>query len=347
MSVLVDGIVFSLQRQGGISVYFRELLDHLVWRRIPASMCLETPLRQELRLSDASLSVARRRARPLERYRRCRTAADVSVFHSSYYRRPDRRLVPTVVTVHDFIYERYTRGPRRWVHLAQKHAAIRAAQAVICISESTRQDLLRWVGETVGQSVYVIHNGVSAAYRPVSVEAAPNPYVLYVGERGGYKNFRLLLDAMASLPELELHCVGGGPIDPRELAAVDAGVRRRVRHCGFLDEPALNRKYNAALCLAYPSAYEGFGIPVLEAMRADCPVVCINCKAVLEVGRNALTVAAAADGRALADAIERTIDGDYRRMVVGAGAGIAATYSWAATHEQTLQVYQSLGGPAL
>lgn len=341
--ILIDGIIFSLQRQGGISVYFRQLLQQMQRDGVPTTLLLDGTLQQAAPLGGDALVVIARSARLLERYRRCRIpqAVKPTLFHSSYYRQPAERSLPMVVTVHDFIYERFSTGPRRWVHMVQKHAAIRAAQAVICISESTRQDFLQWVGETPGQQVHVIHNGVADIFRPLELEPAPIPYVLYVGERGGYKNFSLVLKAMALLPELELHCVGGGALRPEELAVVDANVRRRVKHLGFVTEPELNEHYNRAVCLAYPSSYEGFGIPVLEAMRAGCPVVSADCKAVLEVGRDALIVSAL-DPASLADAILRTTSSG-RPHQVQKGLSIAQEYSWEATHRQTLKIYQNLG----
>jgi mannosyltransferase len=265
------------------------------------------------------------------------------VFHSSYYRRPDGGNAPIVVTVHDFVYERYAKGLKRWVHTHQKHAAIRAAQAVICVSEATRQDLIEFVGEIPGQTVHVIHNGVSEVFRPLSLASAPAPYVLYVGERRGYKNFMRVLAAMEFLPDLELHCVGGGDLRAEELAAAPATARHRIRHLGFVTDEALNEYYNRALCLVYPSSYEGFGIPVAEAMRAGCPVVSTRCKAVLEVGGDALTVAADADPRALADAVLCLTNVEYRNQVVSTGFEISRRFSWDRTHEGTLEVYRSLG----
>ncbi len=343
MSITIDGIIFSLQRHGGISVYFRELLQFLAVRDQPFALTLEQPSLQDAPVDAAS--VLERPARTFERYRDARVASSARVFHSSYYRRPTRAGLPTVVTVHDFIYERFRQGPARWVHMRQKHAAIRSAQAVICISESTRQDMLRWVGEVAGQQVHVIHNGVSPSFHclpPDAAHADAAPFALFVGERRGYKNFGLALQALARLPDVELHCVGGGPIVAEELAGVPADTAARVRHLGYVTDAALNEHYNRALCLLYPSLYEGFGIPVVEAMRAGCPVVCIDCAAVLEVGGNALVVAQA-EPAALAEAVLRMAEPAARAAATQAGMRIAQRYSWDDTHEQTLAIYRQLG----
>lgn len=343
MSLLIDAIVFSLQRYGGVSEYFHQLLRKLETESIPASVFLEAPLKRHVGGVSPVLSFVHRRARLLERYRPCRLPAGRAVFHSSYYRLPARRNTPTVVTVHDFVYERYASGPRRWVHTHQKLAAIRAAQMVICVSESTRQDLFEFVGEIPGQVVHVIHNGVSEVFRPLSLTPAPAPYLLYVGERRGYKNFGLLLEAMAFLPDLELHCVGGGPLRADELTGVPPSVRGRVRHLGFVTDETLNELYNQAFCLVYPSSYEGFGIPVAEAMRAGCPVVGTVCRAVLEVGGKALTVAPETEPHALANAVLRLEDTEYRSRMVAAGLEVAGRFSWDRSHTGTLAVYRDLG----
>lgn len=343
MTINIDGIIFSLQKQGGISVYFHELLEYLTREHGSVVLTLESPTSQEVNRYDRGVSVINRPARTFERYRTSRVLPGVSVFHSSYYRQPSRHDLPTVVTVHDFIYERYLQGPRQWLHTKQKNAAIRAAQAVICISESTKNDLLEFVGETPGQKIYVIHNGVSDIFCNLRLEPTIAPYVLFVGQRSGYKNFSVALRAMAFLPDLELHCVGGGPIRLGELDGVPESVYRRVRHLGFVSDEELNILYNRALCLVYPSSYEGFGIPVVEAMRAGCPVVSADCKAVREVGRDALTIFAGSDPQAMADAILKTASSE-RASLVEKGLAVASGYSWSDTHRQTLDVYRSLGG---
>lgn len=346
-SLALDGIVFSLQRHGGISVYFRQIMSRLARDGIPTDLTWYEPALQGRPPESTFLRVLSEPQRTLERYRSCKTPAEAAVFHSTYYRKPVAKGLPTVVTVHDFAYERCNSGPRRWVHSAQKNAAIRAAQAVICISESTRQDLLEFVGEVPGQMVHVIHNGVADDFKPVSAPVAPSPFMLFVGQRGGYKNFRLALNTVALLPDTQLHCVGGGPFTAGELADMPDEIRSRVQHLGAVSDTRLNVLYNQALCLFYPSRYEGFGIPVVEAMRAGCPVISTPCKAVLEVGAEALTVVPADDPRIAAEAVMGLTGADSsdRQRCVDAGHTVANRYSWEQTYSQTLRVYRDLGLP--
>lgn len=340
--VLIDGIIFSLQRQGGISVYFRALIEFLAKEREETSLVVDGFSKGLHEFDIEAEYIYHQKPRLFERYRPCRTPVQGGVFHSSYYRVPEKSRIPAVVTVHDFIYERYQRGPRKWVHTLQKNAAIRSAQAVICISESTKQDFIEFVGEIPGQKIHVIHNGVDKTFRNLSLSHAGAPFVLFVGQRSGYKNFSLVLASLVFLPDLQLYCVGGGQIHAEELKGVPDSVARRVRHMGYVSDKELNVLYNRAVCLVYPSSYEGFGIPVIEAMRAGCPVVSADCKAVLEVGLDALTVVSGTDPRVMADAILKTASSE-RACLIQRGLVVASGYSWEATHRQTLAVYRSLG----
>lgn len=340
--ITIDGIVFSLQRFGGISVYFLELLKYLEDGNYNFNLVLEQPIIQANTLMNESNHAICNSSRFMERYRNCRTPTGCSVFHSSYFRKPNKSNALTVVTVYDFVYERYMHGLKKWVHSTQKYSAIREAESIICISDSTKDDLIKYIGVRPSQKVYVTHLAASEAFQPIANDSNVKPFILFVGQRAGYKNFKLLLLSMSYLPELELHCIGGGAFKSDELKGVDEAVARRVRHLGFVNDSELNVLYNTAACLVYPSSYEGFGIPVIEAMKAGCPVVCVDCKAVLEVGGNALTVVYGDDPRVMADAILSTLTSN-RLIIIKNGFKVSSSYSWEKTHRKTFDIYRNLG----
>jgi mannosyltransferase len=350
MRLHIDGIIFSLQHHGGISVYFRELLSRFTSQH-QVTLTLEQPVKRPVdAASMAGIRQVEHPARAYERLRKAR-ALDIekpTVFHSTYYRRPELRGQPSVVTVHDFTYQRFMRGPRGWMHRWLMNGSITKAQHIICISEATRQDLLEFIPVRADQQVSVIHNGVSALFRPLKPSgtctklSTGRPFMLFVGQRAGYKNFWLALQALESLPDLELHCVGGGNLQPEELACISEATRSRVRHLGFIDDEQLNVLYNQAYCLLYPSAHEGFGIPVLEAMQTGCPVVSVGCKAVVEVGGPALLVSQdASDPLALVDAIRQLEAAGRRTELRDMGIARSGLFSWDKCFEQTLGVYRS------
>jgi mannosyltransferase len=338
----LDGIIYRLQQHGGISVYFNELIDCLSRHDVDCSVSLydmaELPV-------HAKVKVLSRRNRLLERYRFAPVSDGARLFHSSYYRTPSKRAgLRTVVTVHDFIYEQYWRGVRKHLHCTQKRMAIERADAVICVSNSTARDLKKFVGSVPGK-IHVIPNGVSEKFYPMLKSNSGcsefGSYLLFVGKRHGYKNFRLAADAMKFLPGMSLVCVGGEPFLQEEWANLDSSVRARIIPLRNVSDEHLNSLYNNAHCLVYPSLYEGFGIPVVEAMRAGCPVVVVRCDAVMEVGGDAVIVCEELVPKALAESIQYVGSSD-RKNIIDRGITHALKYSWAATHEKTLGVYRQL-----
>ena len=341
MHVTLDGIVFSIQRQGGISVYFRKLFESLEANKIESTLILEGKLKQQVFNSSPTFKIDKRSGRFMDRYRACNLTSNTSIFHSTYYRLPSNDSIPSVLTVYDFTYERFNKGCRRLVHVHQKHKAIKAAKVVICISEATKNDLLEYVGVAPGQEIFVVHLAGSVAYRPLINNNFAKPYILFVGERGGFKNFKKLVSSLNFLLDFELYCVGGGDLSIGEISHVHERVQSRIKHLGFIAEDVLNELYNNAVCLVYPSSFEGFGIPVIEAMMAGCPVVSISCDAVLEIGKNALTVAND-DAESIANSVLKLMETPYRNKMVKNGFEVSAGYSWTKTHSKTIDIYKAL-----
>jgi mannosyltransferase len=345
LNVLIDGIVYSLQASGGVSVYFSELIRFLARQptvRLDVGLfrpCIAQGI-DDIRSAPWTRHQA---SRWQERYRACQLTAPADVFHSTYYRRPADARVPTVVTVHDFYYERFRQGLAKWVHSRQKFSAIRAAQAIVCVSQATADDLQTFVGLRPGQTLQVIPNGVGAAFVPLPGAAHDPQQLLFVGGRGGYKNFALVLQALRQLPAHQLVCVGGGPLRAEEFAGVPASVRARVRHLAYVSDDTLASLYQHSLALLYPSSFEGFGIPVAEAMKCGCPVIGLRaCAAVREVAGDALMGLDGEDPAPLAAAVETLMEPAARAKITRLGLEQAAPLNWQATHERTLQVYQSL-----
>lgn len=325
--IILDNIIKNLQSGGGVTVYFDNVRERLLNENLPV-----TVLNYQKNNDGAG-----HKLRFLERYRDCRTPADAAIFHSSYYRLPDSKTPAVITTVHDFTYELFVNGPAKWVHSWQKNRAIGNSRVNICVSNNTAKDLMRFC-PAKEDSVRVIHNGVSSAYFPLVDEISQTNNVVFVGARGGYKNFDLAIKALALIPELSLAVVGGGQFSKREIALLEHYIPDRYQWLGRLSEEELNNAYNSAYALIYPSSYEGFGIPVIEAMRAGCPVVTVNSSSIPEVAGNAAIMIDNINANELAEGL-RSITTERSRLV-NEGFVQAAKFSWEKCYQETLAVYK-------
>jgi mannosyltransferase len=336
--IIFDGIVFNLQRTGGISVLFTEII-----RRLPSESYRLVGFRDTPPPDLALSQYEARTPRHVERYRRADFGMNASVFHSTYYRLPSQRGPKVVTTVYDFVYERLASLPRRLVHSNQKFRAIAEADRIICISDTTRRDLIEFMGHKYEDRTVVIPLAAADAFYPLPL-GERRPQALFVGSRAGYKNFIAVVIALAILPDITLMIVGGGPLTAHEHGMLTRLLNGRFHAAGYLSDEELNLEYNRSLCLVYPSLYEGFGIPILEAMRAGCPVIAFNGSSIPEVAGNAALLLERGDADEIRVSISRLMDADLRRTLVARGMARAAAFTWDATYRNTMKVYQQLGG---
>ena len=249
------------------------------------------------------------------------------------------------VTVYDMIHERYPdQFGSRDVIPDSKRPWCDAADVVFAISETTREDLLERFG-LPADKVMVTHLGVSVVEpTPGPLPFPDTPWILYVGDRSKpYKNWQHVLDAVRGLgSECRLACFGPPP-RADEFAAIEArGLTDQVRFTGGNDHD-LARIYGAASVLVYPSLFEGFGLPPLEAMAHGCPVVAARAGAIPEVAGDAALLFEPTDPDALADALTVVLAGGDRVAAMRrAGRERAATYTWDRTVAATLDGYRSI-----
>ena len=296
MRIVYDGAIFSMQHVGGISRYFTALLNQipedtqamLLTSRDQISRWLNVKRLQTVEASGApwpKMLRAVQRIAERSRVHRCDAAADADLMHWSYYtglhRRPVscHRLRKNVVTVYDLIHELFPETDRRGREVAWKRHAIEHADLILCISETTRQDLISHYPHVADRTITTLLGnsleGVVATQIPV--ELRHRPFVLFVGGRGGYKNFGVLAaawkKARRQIPDLLLAVVGGAMSD----AEIDrwglSNDREGLRVLKFVDDGQLAALYQASAAFVFPSRYEGFGLPILEALRCGAAVV--------------------------------------------------------------------------
>ena len=273
------------------------------------------------------------------------------IIHGTYYlaRLHPPAAIPYVITVFDMIHERFAdlmpAGEER-IPEAKQLCMHRAAR-VICISEQTRQDVIELAG-IPEEKTTVIHLGCSFTAHG-SARAEPlirEPYLLYVGQRGGTKNFMRLVQAYAQSDllsrEFRLLCFGGGPFTRSEqdrVAELGLEPDRLVQMSG--DDTVLENCYANAAAMIYPSLYEGFGLPILEAMACDCPVLCSNVSSMPEVAGKAALLFNPLHVDEMTALMEETVQStETRNRLIRAGRKQAARFSWERCADETLEVYR-------
>ncbi len=284
-------------------------------------------------------------------------AQRADLYHSPYYLMPCLPGAATVLTVYDVIplrYPHFSSARSRLLFRLTTRLALRAAKQVIAITENARGDFIREFGVTPHQ-ITAIPLGVEASFRPaaqaeISVARAkhglPERFALYLGSNKPHKNLRGLVEAWLSLPENNAHLVVAGAWDDRypearQLAEARGG--KAIRWIGRVAENDLPALYSAADAFIFPSLFEGFGLPVVEAMACGTPVVCSNTTALPEVAGDAAMLVDPNDASAIAGALERVLGDEQLRAELRAkGLARAAQFTWERTAARTLEIYRQV-----
>jgi glycosyltransferase involved in cell wall biosynthesis len=358
--VLYTGDIFRLQARGGITRYFIELIPRLGrTTRIVAGLHQSKVIRARGLDAEASAYMAPFKTSP--RFRAAVNAVidayllhgDVpTILHPTYYRDPGRLpSLPMVLTVHDMAHERFpAMFRRRWWNSEDpahwKKAIVDRADRVICVSESTRRDLIE-LFRVDEKKTSVIHHG-TRVWGTVPSEEIPGldrPFFLWVGERHTYKNFAGAVRAWSSSKAAAgtaILCAGGPPLGAGERLLLETlGVAGRVGRI-VLSEAGLRWAYERAAGLLYVSRCEGFGLPLLEAMSLGCPVVTSNTSSMPEVAGDAAIYVDPTDTASIAEGIDRCLSEGRDFTKTQRLTARAALFSWdkcAAAHEA---VYREL-----
>lgn len=362
MKVAFDHQIFSLQSHGGISRYFTHLARALTYQGVKARIF--AAVHQNIHLQEGpdvvrtSLWESKRlgKATPLfEPFNRAMGKKWIGEFrpevlHQTYY---SPKIIKTasacqVITIHDMIPEKFPgKIQRNDPAIANKKNAILTADHIICVSRHTQNDLCE-IYSIPEERTSVIHHGYEAFLTDARAPHTPaRPFLLFVGNRSGYKNFWGLLQALAQnrqlRQELDVVAFGGGPFSSEETKQLNSlGLRAgSVRHASGGDA-ALSQHYAQASALVYPSLYEGFGIPPLEAMAHACPVVSSSTSSMPEVIGNAGAYFNPLDTHEMASAIETVVFNDTLKMqLIGLGLERVKLFTWEECALKTQRAYET------
>lgn len=369
MKILFDQQIFVSQKYGGISRYFYEIANRMAG--LPGhEVLIFAPIYINQYFDDADMVRPTGIKKPGEmRLTRIVNAINkwlpgfflkrhknVDIFHETYYAMGDNcpASAKRVITVYDMIHEtfpEYFAADSAEKTLKEKAHAIQRADHIICISENTKSDLMQ-ILSVPEEKISVVYLGCSL--KPGSHDAGvksalvSEPFLLYVGSRAGYKNFSRLMRAYASSEYLKanfkLACFGGSEFSTDEISlmqSLNIPTGRVVQMDG--NDDVLITLYKSAAVFVYPSLYEGFGIPVLEAMSLACPVACANAGSIPEVAGEAAEFFNPDDLADICAAITRIVaNPGHASELVEKGRIRSELFSWSKCATDTLNVYQKI-----
>jgi len=360
MKILYDHQMFSFQQFGGITKYFAELIKNLPYEtkfelsllfsenhylkenhRIFKKMNLlpekefkgKATLKEYLTLLNKAYSTYKISSNKFDLFH--------PTFYDAYFL--DILKKPYVVTVHDLIEFKYKetffKHSHNRPHIEQ---VIRNANRIIAISANTKRDLL----DTFNLNpdiIDVVHHGFNATHNRKKTNHF-GKYILFVGDRGSYKNFIGLVEAVSSLLTktrgLKLVCVGK-PFKPEELELFRQFNIEEQLFALNVNEATLNELYSHALVFVYPSLYEGFGMPILEAFSNDCPVCLSNASCLPEIAGEAAEYFDPYNKESILNSIEKVINNkDVAERLRAIGKERLEFFSWQRTAEKTLDSYK-------
>lgn len=369
MKILLDPQIFNQQTYGGISRYYTEVFS-ILSKKNDVEIVLPLYKSDNAYLKNTDLLIDNK---PLNFFYNLLSALKIStrslrkkksdkLLNKSFEENSYDLFVPTyydpyflnqlngkpfVLTVYDMIHELmpqyFENDPYNVTEF--KSILITKASKIIAVSNNTKKDILKFYPQIDPDKIEVIYHGSSIKIEPNVKVNVPASYVLYVGSRANYKNFRFLVKAIAPLlkgnPNLNLVAAGGGKFDDDEVKWIkDLCLEKQIIQKGF-KENELGYFYQNAECFVFPSLYEGFGIPVLESMASGCPIILTNHGSFPEIAGDAGIYFDSNSEEDLRDKIQTLMDDkELRAEYVTKGLQQVKKYNWKDAAEKCLKVYK-------
>jgi glycosyltransferase involved in cell wall biosynthesis len=361
MKIFYDHTAFARQKYGGISKYFCELLKNIP----PENWCLSVSISNNQYIEEARIKktlkflpnvrfqgkegLMERMGFPYTLYKL--RAEQWDVFHSTSFADRYGAAIPVskpvVVTAHDALFSLYFKDNKKRNRIVEGIINFcKRADKIIAISENTKRDYIQYYGADENK-IKVIHHGVDKQKKEISkARIENNPYLLFVGLRHDYKNFLRLAKVFVMIsvkhPDLKLVCTGFPFSDDEKKELSDLHILDKTRLI-FASEQEMAQLYHDAEMFVYPSLYEGFGMPILEAMVYDCPVVLSNTSCFPEIAQEAGIYFNPYEVEDIADKILLTLgNSTLRKQKIALGKERLMHFSWEKCAGEHMKIYQSL-----
>jgi len=358
-SVIFGPEIWSLQNEGGISRYFQELIHGLSELGVGGKVLTQNHANPRLGTLDVEGFEIKSLSDPNESFKetmkRLVEEAQGNIFHPTYYsknhvniREPRTKIV---VTVFDMISELFPeKKPRFRRVIDEKRISVHKADHILAISSQTKNDLINIYGvPTEKISVTYLGSRLHLLPKKDTSTIKPGRYLLYVGKRGGYKNFINFLIAYSHSESLKssfsIVAIGGGEFTPNEIVDLQKlGITDKVSQVDANDLQ-LSMYYRNAACLVYPSLYEGFGLPPVEAMSLNCPVIASTGGSIPEICKDAAEYFDPSNIDSIEHVLSATLEDEQRvHQMRQSGLVVAKLFTWEKTASTTLDAYKKVIG---
>jgi mannosyltransferase len=345
MNVVYDDIIYSLQKCGGGSVYWSEITTcdtffpsfRIVYdSAIKNHVYNKSLLKDSIVKSSRLLLIKRFISLKINKWK-----DEPFLFHSSYYRYSRNKNAYNITTIHDFTNEIYGRGILAYIRKIRKRKAVAHSKGVICISKNTLNDFKKFYPNYQGL-LKVVYNGYDdQSYYMVKGVSKEN-IILFVGARTDYKRFDLAVKIVCKFTKFQLVIIGGGNLCDSEVELLEKNLKNRYKKYDYVNNDMLRVLYNQAFFLCYPSEYEGFGIPIIEAQACGCPVVCQKKSCIPEIGGNAVVYFSENEIEDETCEIYKLSNPDYYTKKVEEGLLNVKNFSWSKSRYETKNFYKDV-----
>jgi len=367
--------MYSLKKGGGVGRYFNGYLPLLnkIDKRVGVKLFLHPSIKEKFNLSQKIKTskikkipfllpniISETIIKPVNQVilNKYWLKEKGDIFHSTYYTKHPDKDIKQVVTVYDMIHElfpQYFLGRKNDLFRKRKKQIIKSADAVICISKSTKRDLLE-LYKIDRENIFVVYPGKDKIFKKITNKEVKNrflekykldsPFLLYLGPRGHYKNFISLVKAFSlwsKKDDFKLVTLGGNKFSQKEKEFIKRiGLKNKVLNFGYVKDKDLVMFYNCCHALVSPSLIEGFGLPLIEAASCSTLVLCSKIPVFKEVIQNGAIYFNPKDVKSIVKALDKSLEEKETMAIIKKGFKKSKDYSWEKTAAQTLQIYKRL-----
>ncbi|NLK46924.1 MAG: glycosyltransferase family 4 protein [Treponema sp.] len=380
MKILYDSLIFDMQKTGGVSRYFVEIISRLkdfgIDYELPLNYSKNVYLQEEslTNLDNSRLKYLYENFLPSMQFRGKRKLwtlrnkffyrnfisnrerdiqalkqQDFDIFHTTYYDPYFLDYIgkkPFVLTIYDMTHEKFPEMLLDIDTIRNKKLLAEKANKIIAISENTKQDIID-IMKIPESKIDVVYLGDSILEKKQQVKNEFGKYFLFTGNRNDYKNFYFMLIALSDFlkanPDVKIVCTGSNFTDWEVKLINELDLSSQVIHHFFKNNNEMYWLYHNAVAFIFPSYYEGFGIPILEAFSAECPVILADASCFREVADNGALYFDFKNKRQLIICCDKLLnDSSFRQEITTKGKQVLKKFSWEKTAEETVKIYKSI-----